>query len=60
MGHAPADVWSYTPKQIAGFQRLAAVRRRRDAAEQLSINTMAARGEPREVKKRLKEWQSDG
>jgi hypothetical protein len=60
MGHAPADVWGYTPRQIAGFQQLAGVRKRREAAEALAVNTMAARGQPSEVKRRLKEWQSDG
>lgn len=61
MGHSPADVWGYTPKRLAGFLQLGFMRRKREAAEQLSINTLASRGEPKELEKQHRElangWQ---
>lgn len=54
MGHGAA--WDYTPRQISGFLFYARAREKREAAQALGIGAMAARGEPREVKKTLKEW----
>jgi hypothetical protein len=48
-------VWSYTPRQIVGFLDLAHKRRKAQAAEQLSLNTLAARGEPQEVERQHRE-----
>lgn len=55
MGHPPAAVWDYTPRQIAGFLHFAGKRRKRETAEALSIGAMAARGDPKELKKQIKE-----
>lgn len=60
MGHRSDEVWNYTPRQIRGFLALARDRRRGDAAEALAIGTMAARGEPGEVKARIREWTRGG
>jgi hypothetical protein len=56
-GHRAADVWDYTPKQLIAFMFLANKRRQRDRAEDLTIHAMAARGEPRAVKKMTKDLQ---
>ncbi|WP_292539113.1 hypothetical protein [Mesorhizobium sp.] len=48
-------MWDYSPAEIAGFLRLATERRTLEVAEQLAIGTMAARGDPKEIKKMLKE-----
>ncbi|MGW8177705.1 MAG: hypothetical protein ACWGQW_02755 [bacterium] len=54
-GHHPTFVWSYTPKQIAGYITLSTRRLRMEYAHQLTLNTLAARGDPKEVKKRHEE-----
>lgn len=48
-----------TPRQVAAYLFLASRRRRRMQAEQLGINTMAARGEPSEIRKRLRALSED-
>ena len=49
-----------TPRQIAGSLYFARRRRRkREAAEQLALSTLATRGEPREVKRQLDQLQRD-
>ena len=53
------DPWSYTPRQIAGYLFLSVRRQAREAAMRLSLNTLAARGEPREVKKQIRELSKD-
>ena len=55
MGHSPAAVWDYTPRRITGFLKLAYRRMARNAAQSLSLNTLAARGDPREVKRQFRE-----
>jgi len=47
----------YTPRQAAAFLRLAALRRKRDAAEQLAIVALGSRGDPEHVNKTLKAWE---
>ena len=54
-GHPPADAWSYTPRQIKGFLALAGRRRTREYAERLSIAAAGARGDPKAIKKVLKD-----
>lgn len=54
MGHPPADVWRYTPRQMAAFLFFANRRRKRELREQLAIQALAARGEPKAVEKALK------
>ena len=51
--YPPAEVWAMTPRQIAGSLYFAGRRRRREAAEQLALSALAARGEPRELKRQL-------
>lgn len=48
---------SYTPRQLGAFVAVSARLDQLDAARDLSTFAMASRGEPREVKKRLKELQ---
>jgi hypothetical protein len=42
-----------TPRQIAGCLYFARRRRQREAAENLALAALAARGEPRELKRQL-------
>jgi hypothetical protein len=46
-----------TPRQIAGALYFARRRRQQEAAEQLALSTLATRGEPREVKRKLEQLQ---
>lgn len=59
MGHSPTDVWAYTPSQLSAFLHFATKRRTGEAASALSIGTMAARGEIKDVKKKLKEMEKE-
>jgi hypothetical protein len=43
-------VWSYSPRQLYAFQFLADKRRLREQLEALNLGTLAARGEPRNLK----------
>jgi hypothetical protein len=54
-----AEVWAMTPRQIAGSLYFAERRRKREAAEQLVLHALAARGEPRMLKKRVEDLQRD-
>ncbi|TIL83950.1 MAG: hypothetical protein E5Y73_35460 [Mesorhizobium sp.] len=58
-GHQAADVWRYTPRQVIGFLGFASKRRRQDAAAALSIGAMAARGDPKELKKQIEKLERD-
>jgi hypothetical protein len=55
MGHGSQDVWSYTPRQIAGFLKVAQARVSKERADSLALQALAARGEPKEVKRLLRE-----
>lgn len=46
-----------TPREIAGSLYFAERRRKRQAAEQLALNALAVRGEPRALKKQIEELQ---
>ena len=59
MGHPPAEVWGYTPKQLNGFLGFASKRMKREAAHQLSLGAMASRGDPKELKKILKDAEKE-
>jgi len=48
-----------TPREIAGSLYFAERRRKREAAERLSLNAFATRGEPRELKKQIEDLQRD-
>jgi hypothetical protein len=48
-----------TPRQIAATLFFAERRRRRQGAEQLALDALAARGEPRELKKQIEDLQRD-
>jgi len=56
LGHSPAAAWAYTPRQLVGFLSLAAARRKREAADRLYLMHQAARGDPKDTKKLIKEW----
>ena len=56
--YPPTEVWAMTPREIAGSLHLrAADDVKRDAAEQLAAVALAARGEPRELKRQLEQLQ---
>jgi len=48
-------VWTYTPRRIAGFLTLAHRRMGREAAQDLSILALAARGDAKEIRRQHKE-----
>ena len=48
-----------TPRQIAGSIYFAERRRRREAAERLALDAIAARGEPRALKKQIEDLRRD-
>jgi len=48
-----------TPRQIAASLYFARRRRQREAAENLALAALAARGEPREVKRQLDQMHRD-
>jgi hypothetical protein len=48
-----------TPREIAGSLYFAERRRRRDAAEQLALGALAARGEPRALKRQIEQLKKD-
>ena len=58
-GYPPSDAWAMTPREIAGRLYFAERRRKREAAEQLSLQALAARGEPRALKKQIEDLQRD-
>jgi hypothetical protein len=51
--YRPMEVWAMTPRQIAASLKLASKRHRRELAEQLNIQTLAARGDPNAVEKQF-------
>jgi len=53
--YPPADVWAMTPRQIAASLFFTRRRRQREAAENLALGALAARGEPRDVKRQLEQ-----
>jgi hypothetical protein len=55
-GHRAADVWKYTPRQLRAFHFILERRKTRERAEKLSLAFSAARGEEKEIRRRLKEW----
>jgi hypothetical protein len=48
-----------TPREIAGSLHFVLRRRRREAAEQLAFAALAARGEPRELKRQIEHLQKE-
>ena len=54
-GHDPEGVWTYTPRRVAAFLKLAHRRLGREAAQALSIGALAARGDAREIRRQYKE-----
>ena len=55
MGHPPAAAWGYTPRQLAGFLELAEARRRREAADALSVQHAAMHMKPRDLRKTIRD-----
>lgn len=55
MGHPPAAVWAYTPRQIAGFLEFAVKRLKREQALAMATGFNATRGKPQDVKKKIGE-----
>jgi hypothetical protein len=48
-----------TPREIAASLYFAERRRKREAAEQLALGALAARGEPRVLKRQIEDLQRD-
>ena len=48
-----------TPHQIAGTLYFVERRKKREAAERLALDAIAARGEPRELKRQIERLQRD-
>lgn len=48
-----------TPREIAASLYFAERRRKREAAEQLALAALAARGEPRALRQQIKDLQRD-
>jgi hypothetical protein len=48
-----------TPRQITGCLHFVQRRRRRGAAEKLMFDALAARGEPRELKRQIEQLNND-
>ena len=60
MGHASGDVWDYTPRRIAGFLRVAQARVSQEKADNLALQALAVRGDPKEVKRQHKKLARQG
>jgi predicted ArsR family transcriptional regulator len=60
LGHPVSACWEYTPRQMAAYLFFARRRRRSDLAEQLGVQAMAARSEPKEIEKQIEKWTTDG
>src|SRR6202158_3629850 len=58
LGHPPAVVWEYTPRQLKAFLIIAERRRRKELSEQLALFRLASHGEAREVNKQIKDLES--
>lgn len=48
-------MWDYTPRQALGFVWYAARRHKRESIEALVLQFNAARGDPKDIKKQVKE-----
>lgn len=55
MAHGHPQAWDYTPRMLAGHMHFAMEHQKREMAAALSLHAMAARGDPKEIKKILKE-----
>lgn len=55
LGHPPAVVWDYTPRQTAAWLFVAEKRKTSEDRRQLRLQTMAARGDMRKVNQELRE-----
>jgi hypothetical protein len=54
-----AEGWAMIPREIVASLYFAERRRKREAAEQLALGALAARGEPRTLKQQIKNLQRD-
>jgi hypothetical protein len=48
-------LWRSTPRQLQGWLALAARREKQEAAERLNLDFLAARGDPKDVNKTLRD-----
>lgn len=49
----------YTPREIAGWAHFISKGKKREYAENLSLGAMASRGDPKELKKIIKDAEKD-
>jgi hypothetical protein len=55
LGHSSKEVMRYTPRQIAAWLHYGELDRRLEMADQLVIGMNAARGDPDDVSKQIKD-----
>jgi hypothetical protein len=60
MGHSPAIVWKYTPRQMHALLFIAGKRRDREKREMLELHATAAQGDSKTINKLLKGDRADG
>ncbi len=54
-----ADALAMTPRRAGAWLYHAEVQRRRELADEVSVMAMASRGDPKELKKAIKELSND-
>lgn len=52
-------VWSYTPRQIQAYVFIAHKRMLREYITKLSMESLASRGAPKELKRQLRDWKRE-
>lgn len=50
-------MWDLTPRRLAAFHFVMGKRKKHEAARDLSLFAAGARGDPKAVKKAIKEWE---
>jgi hypothetical protein len=48
----------YTPRQLQAFQIIAQHRRQAELRDQLHVNALAARGDPKAIQGQLRDWEN--
>jgi hypothetical protein len=54
-GHDEERLWKSTPRELVGRLGFSDRRRKRETGAQLALQATAARGDPKDVKKRIRE-----
>ena len=59
MGLPLATLWRMTPRQLDGWLHFAGRHKKREAADALQVAAMGARGDPRALKKQIRQLAGD-